>query len=309
MKRKILITGGTGMIGRKIIDKLCREGAYIKLLTRDTDKAKTIFEKNYTVETLKMSVYDHPLTLRAAMEDSDVVINLAGENVSNKRWNKKFKEELYNSRIQTTKLLVDTILICKNRPKILISASGVGVYGFRGDEVIDEDGSPGNDFLARLCTDWENEAMKAVEYDLRVVIVRAGIVLDKNDGALKELMKPYKYMIGGKIGSGKQWFSWIHIDDIVNMYLYAIENDKLFGPVNGTSPNPVTNEMFSKILGRVLRRPSLIPVPSFALKIAVGKFANNLLTGQRVIPIKAVKAGFEFQYPQLKTALEDLLKK
>jgi len=309
MNRKILITGGTGMIGRRIVNELCREGAYVKLLTRDIEKAKSIFEKNYTVEALKWSSYENPLSLKDVMEGTDAIINLAGANVGDRRWNKKFKEVLYNSRIDTTKLLIDTIRICKDRPKILISASGVGVYGFRGGELIDENSTTGDDFLAKLCRDWENEAMKAVEFNLRVVIVRTGLVMDKNDGALKELLTPFKLFAGGKLGSGKQWFSWIHIEDIVRMYLFALVNDKLVGRVNGTSPNPVTNKQFAKTLGRVINRPSLIPVPAIALKIAVGEFAKNLITGQKAVPVKAIKAGFEFRFPELKDALENLLKK
>ena len=309
MSKKILITGGTGLIGRKIVNELCREGVYVKLLTTDIEKAKSVFEKNYTIETLKWSSFKNPQSLKTVMDGTDAIINLAGANVGDKRWNKKYKEILYNSRIDTTKLLVDTIRICKNRPQVFISASGVGVYGFREDEIIDENSSTGDDFLAILCRDWENEAMKAVESNIRVVVIRTGLVLDKNDGALKQLLTPFKFFVGGKLGSGKQWFSWIHIEDILRMYLFALEKDKLFGAVNGTSPNPVTNKMFANTLGDVINRPSVIPVPEFALKIAVGEFAKNLITGQRVIPAKAIKAGFEFGFPELKEALKNLLKK
>jgi len=309
MNRKILVTGGTGLIGRKIVNELCSEGAYVKLLTTNVKKAKSLFEKISTIEVLKWSLYYNPQSLKDVMEGTEAIINLAGANVGDKRWNKEYKEVLYNSRIDITKLLVKTIRICNDGPKIFISASGVGVYGFCEDEIIDENSTTGDDFLAILCRDWENAAMKAAEFNLRVVVIRTGLVLDKNDGALKQLLTPFKLFVGGKFGSGNQWFSWIHIDDIVRMYLFALENNKLFGAVNGTSPNPVTNEEFAKTLGHVINRPSMIPLPAFALKIAVGEFATNLITGQRVLPVKALKAGVEFRFPELKEALEDLLKK
>ncbi|MEO6696264.1 MAG: TIGR01777 family oxidoreductase [Ignavibacteria bacterium] len=308
MKKQILVTGGTGLIGKKIINELCREGAYVKLLTTNVEKAKSVFEKNYTVEALKWSLHDNPMSLKDVMEDTDAIINLAGASVAGKRWNKKYKNVLYDSRINTTKLLVDTIRVCKNRPKTFISASATGIYGFRGDELLNENSSLGKDFLAELCRDWENEAMKAIEFDIRVVMIRTGIVLDKKDGALKEIMTPFKFFAGGKLGSGNQWYSWIHIDDIMRLYLFALENEMLLGPVNGTSPKPVTNKIFSKTLGNVINRPSVFPVPAFALKILLGEFAQNLITGQRVLPEKSVKAKFEFKFPELKEALTDLLK-
>lgn len=308
MNKKILVTGGTGLIGRKIVNELCRQGAYVKLLTTNIEKSISIFGNNNNVEAFKLASYENPLNMKDVMEGTDAIINLAGANISDKRWNKKFKAILYNSRIETTKLLVDTIRICKHKPKIFISASGVGVYGFRGDEIIDESSITGDDFLAKLCNDWENQAMKAVELNIRVVVIRTGLVLDKNDGALKQLLTPFKFFVGGKLGSGNQWFSWIHIEDIMGLYLFVLENNNLLGPVNGTSPNPVPNRVFAKTLGEVINRPSIIPIPAFALRIAVGEFANNLITGQRVMPVKAINAGFEFRFPELKTALEDLVK-
>jgi len=309
MKKKILITGGTGLIGRKIVNELCIQGAFVKILTRNVKKARVLFSNSYALEFLDSKKYDDPLILKSVIEETDAVINLAGMNVGDRRWNEAFKEEIYSSRINTTKLLVDSIKLSQNKPDSFISASGVGVYGDKKDERINEDSLTGNDFLADVCVDWENEALKAADLGVRVVILRTGIVLDKNDGALPELIMPFKFYIGAYQGNGRQWFSWIHIDDIVQIYLLALENTKIEGIVNAVSPDPVTNKSFIKSVSEFKKTLFLIPVPAFVMKIVAGEFAWNLLTGQKVFPDKLVKVGYNFKFPDLNSALSDLFSK
>ncbi len=305
--KTFLITGATGLIGSRIVNRLCDLGAFVKILSRDPGKADNLFKRQYTVQEFDWSSYDNPLKLRELIEDSDAIINLAGSNVAGKRWSKEYKKDIYNSRIEITKLIVNTLKICKKKPECLINASGAGYYGFCGDELLYEDSPPGNDFLARLCRDWETEAMKAVQSDVRVVTVRTGIVLDKSDGALKEFLTPFKFHFGAYQGKGDQWLSWIHIDDITELYIYVMLNLNIFGAVNGVSKEPVTNKNFTEILGKVLNKNIILPVPGFVLKLVVGEFAENLLTGQKISSQKISDAGFKFNYPMLKEALENLL--
>ncbi len=305
--KTILITGATGLIGSRIVNRLCDLGALVKILSRKPGKADKLFKRQYTVQEFDWSTYDDPYKLRELIEDSDAIINLAGSNVAGKRWSKEYKKDIYNSRIEITRLLVNAIKICKKKPLCLINASGVGYYGFCGDELLNEDSVPGDDFLAKLCRNWEREAMNAVQYDVRVVTVRTGIVLDNNGGALKEFLAPFKFHFGAYQGKGDQWLSWIHIDDITELYIYAMTNESLLGALNGVSPEPVTNKKFTEILGGVLKKNIILPVPGLLLKLVIGEFANNLLTGQKVSSQKISDAGFIFNYPTLKGALENLL--
>lgn len=307
MRKKILITGATGLIGTALTRRLCSEGAYVKMLTRNAKNAKGMFDKHFSLEALDYEKYDTPNLLARILSDIDVVINLAGANIGGKRWNKEYKRIIYDSRIDLTRLLVSAMQLSDSKPECMINASGVGIYGDTKDELVTEESRPGNDFLANLCKDWEREAMKAVGSGIRVVAIRTGIVLDKTGGALPKLLLPFKFFVGAYQGSGKQWLSWIHIDDIVSLYTYAIENDKLAGPVNGTSPEPVTNKGFVKSAGHILKRNVIVPAPAFALRLAIGEFAESLLTGQRVVPEKAVAAGFKFAFYDLNTALKNLI--
>ncbi|MDQ3019725.1 MAG: TIGR01777 family oxidoreductase [Bacteroidota bacterium] len=304
MNKKILITGATGLIGRQIVNDLYGKGADIKIISTNKDNAKKLFQEQPDIETFNWSEFNNPEKLSEIIEDVDVIINLSGANVGDKRWTEKFKKEIYDSRVETTTLIVNAVRMCDKKPECLINASAVGIYGFRGDETLSEDSGLGNDFLAKLCIDWEAAALKVNNYGVRVVTMRSGIVLAKDDGALKKMITPFKFFIGGHQGSGRQWFSWIHIDDMVKLYIFALENDNLSGPVNGTSPNPVTNDTLAKSIGKILKRPAVFHVPGFALKIAVGEFAENLLSGQKVYPAKAIEAGFKFKYPEIEEALE-----
>lgn len=309
MPKKILITGATGLIGKRIVKELSKKGDQIKIISTNEQKAKFLFNDINSIEIYQNTSYDNPEKLKQILDGCDAIFNLAGANVGDKRWTEEYKKEIYNSRVETTKLLVQTIKLCDNKPECLINASGVGIYGFRGDEILNEDSSLGNDFLANLCKDWEAEAFHATKFNVRVAAVRAGIVLDKNEGALSQLMRPFKFFVGGPLGSGKQWFSWIHINDITNFYIFVLENKNIFGPINGTSPNPVSNKKISEMIGKVLKRPSIFPVPEFVLRIVVGEFAKNLVTGQRVYPKKALGHGFDFRFLYIEEALKDLLDK
>lgn len=307
MNKKIFITGATGLIGTSLVNYLCEKGAYVKILCGNIKQAKKSFDKNYTLEYFDKSKYHDSGFVAGLINETDVVINLAGANVGAKRWNTDYKELIYNSRIETTKLIVESIKICKTKPECLINMSGAGIYGFRDDEKLDEESTYGNDFLAKVCIDWESEARKVTFYGVREVSVRSGIVLTKKGGALEKLMLPYNYFMGAYQGSGRQWMPWIHIEDLIRLFVFMIENKSVSGPVNAASPEPVTNLEFAKTLAEIKKSKIMLPVPGLLLKIIAGEFAENLLTGQRVYPVKAITSGYEFMYPDLKSALLNLI--
>jgi uncharacterized protein (TIGR01777 family) len=242
----------------------------------------------------------------SAVEGTDGVIHLAGEPIAAKRWSPAQKLRLRESRIDTTRALVEAIAQARNKPRFLINASAVGYYGDRGDETITEESAPGNDFLAELCAAWESEATKANELGLRVALLRTGIVLGKGRGALAKMVPPFKVFMGGRLGTGKQWFPWIHLDDEVGLIKFIIENDKAEGPFNLTSPNPVTMAQFCRVLGRVLNRPAWAPVPPSVLYLMLGEMAEMLLSGQRAVPQAALRLGYNFRFSRVDEALESL---
>lgn len=304
MKKKVVIAGATGLIGRHLSMHLAKNGYEIKALVRNPEKAFDSLQ-HFNIELIEWNIEMSPEEVSSFLEQNDCVINLAGASVGAKRWNDCVKKELYDSRINSTKQLITAIDLCEIKPSIFICSNGVGIYGYRGCEDITEQSSFGSDFLAKLCIDWENEALKA-QKNCRVVSMRTAVVLDANEGALKELMMPFKFFAGGWFGSGKQWLPWIHIKDIVEIYKFCIENE-ISGGVNAVSPHPVTNKEFCKELGKVIHRPCFLPVPRFALKIAVGEFAETLLNGQKVIPEKLNNLSFHFQFKSLNSALTNLL--
>ena len=295
---RILITGGTGFIGTPLTKELRKAGHEVMITTR---------RKSTEKEKLTWSPPD--LIPPDVISEIDAIINLAGEPIAPQRWTEARKKLILSSRINTTRALVRSIENSDKKPKVFISASAIGYYGPHDEEPVNEEASPSSDYLASVCLKWEAEAQKAEALGLRVVRVRIGGVLEADGGLLVQMVGPFKNFAGGPIGSGKQWFSWIHRDDVVGIIKYAIENDSVSGPVNLTAPNPVTNKEFSNALGKALNRPSLINVPAFAVRLVLGELASVLLTGQKVIPEKALEAGYKFKYPEVNEALKAIFKK
>jgi hypothetical protein len=241
-----------------------------------------------------------------AFERVDRVVHLAGESIIG-RWTSAKKKRLRESRIVGTRHLVETLVSLPRPPSVLVSASAVGYYGSQGDRKLDETAGPGDDFLAGLCCEWEAAAAAAREAGIRVVIPRFGLVLGREGGALAKMLTPFKLGIGGVLGNGQQWMSWIHITDLVKLILFLLEHETLSGPVNATAPSPVTNQQLTKSLGEQLGRPTLLPAPAFMLRIVLGPFTSVLLASQRVVPAIAQEAGFEFQFSEIQAALADLV--
>jgi len=291
-----LITGGSGFIGSALCRSLVADGHRVTVLTRDIERARgRVPEAVFLIDRLDFA------------EKVDAVVNLAGENLAGGRWTAARKHEFVGSRIGTTKRLLDWIDRQDSAPAVLVSGSAIGWYGPRGDEELDEDADIGNDFSAHLCRDWEAEASKAEALGVRVCCVRTGIVLGADGGALKKMLLPFRAGIGGRMGSGRQWMSWIARADIVALIRWLIDHDSARGAYNGTAPAPVTNAEFARALGAALHRPALLPTPAPALKLLFGEMADILLTGQRVLPRRATVEGFAFKYPELSAALSAIL--
>jgi hypothetical protein len=302
---KIIITGATGLIGRTLCEKLISRGDGITVFSRNVEKAKkNLPQVNNFVEW----DYKNPDKWDNEIKGKDAVIHLAGANLFGKRWNDDYKSKILESRQISTRNIVNAIINAKTKPSTLICSSAVGIYGERGDELLTEDSSTGNDFLAQVCKTWEDEAAKVESAGVRRVSIRTGIVLSKNDGALKQMLLPFKFFVGGPLGNGKQWFPWIHIDDLIDSCIFSLDNPNVNGAVNGVSPNPVTMNEFAKVLGKALHRPSFFKVPVFALKIAVGEFAESILASIRAVPEKLIRNNFKFKFEGLNVALKDLLK-
>jgi uncharacterized protein (TIGR01777 family) len=245
----------------------------------------------------------------SAIEGVDVIINLAGASIGKHRWSTVEKVRIRDSRLLATRSLVGAIRAMVNPPRVFISASAQGYYGSRGDEVLTEESAAGDDFLARVCVDWEREALEARSFVERLVLVRTGLVLDRHEGVLPRMLLPFRFLAGGRIGSGRQYVSWIHRDDWVSLIRWALLHPAVDGPLNATAPNPARNAEFARCLGRILRRPSIAPMPTFAVKLALGEMAESLvLSSQRVVPAKATALGFAFGFPELDGALLDALK-
>jgi|SRR5665648_717412 len=302
---KVLIFGGAGFVGRNLTKELLANGYQVSVVSRN--RQETVNSLGDNVQVIEWDNIS-PLSSKYELHKIDVVINLAGESIGNRRWSNSVKREILGSRISTTGAIVTAINNRTIQPKVLINASAVGYYGPRQDEEITESEEAGHDFLAQVCRDWENEAYK-VQSDLtRVVTIQIGVVLG-SEGALSRMAIPYKFYIGGPLGTGNQWISWIHIQDLTSMMRFIIENEAITGPINATAPEPERMRDFSKVLGDVLTRPSWLPTPEFLLKIALGQMAEMLLHGQRVVPQKILSAGFKFRFPKLRSTLEDALGK
>ena len=300
---KIFMTGGTGFVGKTLTRKLVEQGHQVTVLTRKIldgpipEKGVSLIEGNPISEGAWQEQVPH----------HKAVINLAGASIF-KRWTRETKAMIRDSRVLTTKNLVKAMSMSKGKETTLISTSAIGYYGFHDDEELDESYVSGNNFFALLSKDWEAAALQARQYGVRVLICRLGIVLGTRGGALGKMIPLFKMGLGSPLGTGEQWFSWIHEHDLVRIYLFLLGQEDLEGPVNCTAPGPVKNREFTKALGEALKRPTFMPaVPSFMLKIIKGEFANVLLKGQRVVPKKLSDAGFDFQFSRLNDALQDLL--
>ncbi|MDX1976381.1 MAG: TIGR01777 family oxidoreductase [Pseudanabaenaceae cyanobacterium bins.68] len=299
---KIAIAGATGFIGRRLVEALHRDGHSLLLLVRDRRRAERLFPAAFFPRVQCMEDNGQP-----GLDGIDGVINLAGEPIAGSAWSDQVKTKIKDSRVQVTQNLVAAIANAQPRPQFLINGSAIGFYGTSLTKVFDEYSFGGEDFLAQVCQAWETAADRATELGVRVIKLRTGLVLGAG-GILERLLPIFKLGLGGQLGSGKQWFSWIDRDDLVAMIQFLIDKPDLSGVFNGTAPQPVTNAEFTKILAEVLERPALLPVPDFVLQIALGEAAMLALEGQKVLPQKAQLAGFKFAYPELKNCLVRILK-
>lgn len=298
----VTLTGATGLVGPRLVSRLQEQGASVTVLSRDPERARS------SLPGVEAIAWD-PLAEAApaaALSGRDAVVHLAGESVA-QRWSEQTKRAIRDSRVLGTRNLVRGLEGCDGCPPVLLSSSAAGYYGPRNEEPLDEDAPAGHDFLAGVCVEWEQEAARATELGVRVSMLRTGVVLDANGGALAKMLGPFRLGLGGPVASGRQFVSWIHADDLVALALAAIEDERWAGPINGTAPAPVENREFSKVLGRVLRRPAVFPVPALALRIMYGEMAQIVTTGARIVPAKALVLGYEFRHPQLEEALRAAL--
>ena len=296
----IVLTGASGSIGRRLLETLLAAGHTLRVLTRRPGL------KLPPGVALSLWEPERGAPPPDALRDAEAVVHLAGEPVA-QRWTPEAKRRILESRVAGTRRLVEGLAQLRVRPATLICASAIGYYGARGDEILEETAAPGEGFLAEVCLGWEREAAAARALGMRVALMRTGIVLDPRGGALARMLPPFRLGVGGRLGDGRQWMSWIHADDLARLYRHAIETP-LDGPCNAVAPGPVTNSTFTAELARALHRPAAFPVPAFALKAMFGEMAAMLLTGQRVVPAAALAAGFQFRHGELPAALEDLLR-
>jgi uncharacterized protein (TIGR01777 family) len=292
----IVVAGGSGFLGSALVDGWRADGHQVLVLTRRPQRP----------DDVAWSAGGSDTAWTAAIEKADAVINLAGEGIADKRWTASRKTAILESRVRSTRALASAIKSARNPPRTLISASAIGYYSDRGDEVLTEDSPPGSDFLAQVCRRWEEEALAASGVT-RVVLLRTGIVLSDKGGALPQMALPFRFFAGGTVGTGRQYMSWIHLADWLGMVRWALANETIAGPLNLTAPAPVTNAEFTRALGSALHRPALVPAPAIALRLALGEMADALLlTGQRVLPAKAQGHGYRFKFETADAALQDI---
>jgi uncharacterized protein len=301
---KIVITGGTGFIGRALCATLIQGGHRVIVLTRQSGQVR--HRPELPVQAVEWNARDSG-PWEQVLEGADAVINLAGASIADARWTDVRKQLITDSRILTTRLLVRAFSRWSSKPATFISASGIGYYGATDDRRLDEGAARGNGFLADLCLGWESEALRAAEFGARVVTLRTGMVLEQDGGALSKMLLPFRFFAGGPIMPGNQWVSWIHRRDHIGLIQWALNTSTVSGPINAVAPEPVTMKTFCEVLGQVLHRPSWLPVPRFALSVLLGELSTLMTTGQRVIPAKAMAGGYRFQYPTLEPALQAIL--
>ena len=296
-----LVTGATGFVGPRLLRLLDSP----VVVSRSPERARRAVG-NLAGPIFRWDPMREPLPAEA-LEGVDVIYHLAGESVAEGRWNAAQKARIRDSRVIGTRNLVQGIKQVDHKPSVLVSASAVGYYGNRGDEELTEAASPADDFLAEVCVAWEREAMAAVQHGVRTVTARTGIVLGAGGGALAKMLTPFKLGAGGPLGNGKQWMPWVHVADLARLYVHAADTSSINGPLNAVAPNPVRNSEFTKALGRQLHRPAFMPAPYLGLRLLFGEFAQVLFASQRVIPQVALETGFVFQYPDIASALREIL--
>ncbi|MCS7274223.1 MAG: TIGR01777 family oxidoreductase [Candidatus Bipolaricaulota bacterium] len=302
---RVLVTGATGFIGRSLCAHLSKSGHTLVALSRDPARARRQIPALADAFAWNPTDGSPPIE---ALSNIEAIVHLAGESVAG-RWNSAKRTAIRESRVLGTRHLVDGLTQLHARPKVLISASAIGYYGDRDEELLTEEASPGGDFLAQVCQEWESEAARAEGLGVRVVRLRIGIVLGPDGGALQAMLPIFRVGLGGPLGSGQQWWSWIHRDDVVGAILHALENHKINGPINVTAPQPVRQREFARILGSVLKRPAFLPAPAFALRTVLGEFSQELLSSKRVIPQRLQATDYRFRFSDLDSALAEILQR
>jgi hypothetical protein len=302
--KRVTLTGATGLLGTRLVHALRERGDEVTVLSRDPERAREAFGGDVEAHAWNPTAGPAPA---AALAGRDAVVHLAGENVA-QRWSEHAQRRILESRERGTCNLVEGLRAAEPRPAVLVSSSAVGYYGAHGDEPLPEDTSPGDDFLARVCVAWEREARAAEELGVRVVLVRTGVVLDKDGGALGKMLPFFKAGVGGPVAGGSQLMPWVHADDVVGIYLRALDDDAWSGPVNATAPEPVSNKEFSKALGRALHRPALAPVPAFAIQLLYGDMSEIVTKGQNAVPRRTLELGYRHEHPELDEALRSALR-
>ncbi len=297
---RVIVTGGTGFIGSRLSEHLVAKGHEVVLFTRDASRSR-----DHIHPKVRLVSWAAGAAWETWVDGAGAIVNLAGENVG-QRWTAAAKERIVGSRVEAAGKLCAAIARASVKPAVLVNAAAVGFYGARGDEILDETSPPGTDFLATTCVAWEDAARKAEALGVRVARLRTGLVLGGDGGALAKMLPPFRAFAGGPIGTGRQWMSWIHRDDLVSLYAFAIANAGASGALNGTAPNPVTMDEFAKALGRALHRPSFARVPAAAVRLLMGEMAGVVLDGQRVIPKRALELGFTFRFTEVGAALRDV---
>ena len=305
---KVAIAGATGFVGSRLVERLQVEGITVLVLTRNTTYAQKVFPPT-AFPNVEIVAYTPTASgsWQSAISGCDGVVNLAGESIAEGRWTPERKQEILNSRKLATQNIVDAIANAHPKPSVLVNASAIGYYGTSETATFDETSSPGHDFLAQVCQAWEAEATKVTNVGVRLVILRLGIVLG-NGGALGKMITPFKLFAGGPLGSGQQWFSWIDLDDIVNLIFLALTKPEMQGVYNATAPHPVRMAQLTQTMGKVMNRPSWLPVPAFALEALLGDGAMVVLEGQQVVPKRTLESGYKYKYPNLEPALVKILK-
>ena len=307
---RVIVAGGTGFIGSELTRRLVGAGHEVALPSRDPERSvRRLYGGGKVPPGVSFEAWDgqDPARLAAIMENARAVVNLVGENIAARRWSAEQKQRIVESRVNAGKAVVQALGRVTGKPEVLVQASATGYYGDRGDEVLREDAPPGAGFLAETCKAWEASTQEAEAMGVRRVVIRTSVVLDRG-GALAKMLPPYRFFLGGPMGGGRQWFSWIHRRDEAGAILWLLENTAASGPYNLAAPHPLTNKEFCRVLGKSLGRPCWLPAPGFALKLALGDMARELLLfGQRVVPDRLEREGFSFEYPEAGRALAAIL--